>query len=121
MSDKIKWAVQALAQPAEIQIGLFPDFVNVADELALTWEEALGEITENDNFSDDILMNIHSLDESILAISGDSNSEFWTDDALRESNKWEEVRSIAATIIKKMSWPTSSPGEAEGVYVGPSM
>lgn len=120
MLDKIKWAVQALAQPVEIQIGLFPDFVNVADELALTWEEAVYDLEEYSKFlSDDKLIAIRSLDEAILAISGENNYEFWTDTALRESNKWNEIRAIASNVAKTMNWSASSPGKVEGIYVGP--
>lgn len=40
----MKWFTQAIAQQPAIQIKLFPNFVEVADELALGWEEALREL-----------------------------------------------------------------------------
>src|SRR6516225_2761064 len=36
--QQLQWAVQALAQPAEVQPTLFPSFVVVADELALEFD-----------------------------------------------------------------------------------
>ena len=36
---RFEWSVRALAQPAEIQLGLDPDFVWVPDELAFEFDE----------------------------------------------------------------------------------
>lgn len=41
---RLKWIVQALASAAPEQIKLFPGFVNVADELALIWENVLNDL-----------------------------------------------------------------------------
>lgn len=37
---RFMWTVQALAQPADVQVRLYPSFVAVADELALDHDEA---------------------------------------------------------------------------------
>ena len=47
MVEKMYYIVQALAQPAQIQEDLYPYFVEVADELAIDWEE----VTNDENFS----------------------------------------------------------------------
>jgi hypothetical protein len=44
MLEKMKWYAQAIAQQPDIRISLFPAFVEVADELALGWEQALAEL-----------------------------------------------------------------------------
>jgi len=41
MLDKLRWPVLALAQPAAVQVRLFPDFAEPADELASEWDLAL--------------------------------------------------------------------------------
>jgi hypothetical protein len=38
VSEQFEWSLLAFAQPEKIQLGLFPDFANAADELALCWE-----------------------------------------------------------------------------------
>lgn len=63
-------------------------------------------------------MAVRSLDEAILAISGESNHYFWTETALRESDQWNEIRVIAAAVAEAMDWPTSPPEKATGIYVG---
>ncbi len=43
MRNQLQRAITALAQPAEVQLSLFPDFVCKADELALDFEDDLYE------------------------------------------------------------------------------
>lgn len=47
--NRIEIIVQSFSQPCEVQKSLFPDFSNVADELAIEWETVLEDI-------DDILL-----------------------------------------------------------------
>ncbi len=44
MRNLLEQAVVALAQSADVQLSLFPDFVCKADELALNFEDGLYEI-----------------------------------------------------------------------------
>lgn len=119
MLSKLKWIIQALAISAAEQVRLFPDFVNVADELALIWEEVLDSLDVLEAMvSTEALLAIRKLDEKILSISGESNLQIWTEKALYESTHWEEIRGLATVVAKKMSWPISSPGPAEGIYIG---
>ncbi|NAN54110.1 hypothetical protein EX349_23175 [Pseudomonas protegens] len=39
--SKLKWIIQDLTIPTSEQVRLFSPFVNVADELALIWEDVL--------------------------------------------------------------------------------
>lgn len=120
MLSKLKWIIQALAVPAAEQVRLFPDFVNVADELALIWEEVLdGRELWGSMVSADIVLAVRKLDDKILSISGESNSQIWAEKALYESKHWEEVRALAVVVAEKMNWPINSPGAAEGIYIGP--
>lgn len=64
------------------------------------------------------LLAIQNLDENILSIIGESNSQIWTKNSLYDSVHWEEIRGLAAGVAKKMNWPISSPGSAEGIYIG---
>jgi hypothetical protein len=45
-----EWSVRALAQPAPIQLGLFPGFVVVADELAGDFDAALRTVSTSPEF-----------------------------------------------------------------------
>lgn len=119
--DKLKWAVRAMAMPAAKQVELFPKFVNVADELALAWEEGLSVLDAAGNsISNSQLNAIRRMDDKILAMSGPDNSEYWTEVALRESAKWEELRRAATELAKEMGWSIDTPGEMSGFYIAPS-
>ncbi|CAN7576380.1 hypothetical protein LJR232_004016 [Aquipseudomonas alcaligenes] len=119
MLSKLKWVIQALAIPADEQVRLFPDFVNAADELALILEEVLSDFEGLDaTVPVDALLAVRRLDEKILSVSGECNSQVWTERALYESIHWEEIRGLAAIVAEQMGWPIDSPGPAGGIYIG---
>lgn len=117
---KLKWIVQALASAAPEQIKLFPGFVNVADELALIWEDVLNDL---DNLArklpKSVILSVNKLDDKILSIGGSGNAQLWAEAALYESSHWEDIRALAKAVAEEMNWSISSPSTANGVYVGP--
>jgi hypothetical protein len=119
--ERLNWSVLALAQSADIQKRLFPDFVLVADELALSWEDALQELNSggaNINFYQK--EKIEALDKLICAISGPNNLKFWIDDALSEFSEWDEIRSAAAEVARSFGWPVLPPPPSQAIYIGTS-
>ena len=117
--NKLEWATRALAQTAEKQLELFPDFVNTADELALIWEEALENLHSlKCKVSAEQMAAISILDNYIISLSGEKNADFWTEDALRNSAQWDEIRNLAVVAAEKMHWSIGFPGKSEDVYIG---
>lgn len=117
VSEQFEWALLALAQPAKIQLGLFPDFANAADELALSWEEAL-EDTDLDELSDNARSAIKELDDYMLSISGQENAELWTNESVSSSVQWAKMRKMASRVIKEFGWINSSPHKPSwAIYV----
>lgn len=120
MFRKLKWIVQALASAAPDQIKLFPGFVNVADELALIWEDVLNDLGNlARELPKSVILSVNKLDDKILSISGSGNAQLWTEAALYESSHWEDIRALAKAVAEEMNWSISSPSTADGVYVGP--
>jgi hypothetical protein len=110
----------ALSQDAETQKSLFPDFVVVADELALNWEEALNELKAPElRISDNQRSKIDRLDAIILSMSGPTNLKFWDDDALSVFREWEEVRAAASEVLLAFEWPVIAPQPSSDIYIGP--
>ncbi|MDA8490968.1 hypothetical protein, partial [Kluyvera sp. Awk 3] len=101
--ERIEWVTRAFAQSSTVQKSLFPDFVNVADELALEWELALEDIN-NDLLSDEQKSSIKVLDDYMLSISGSENVQYWNDDALCHSDEWNKMRELAKIILDAMGW-----------------
>ena len=118
--NKIKWVTQAIAQPCEIQKSLFPDFANIADELAVEWEMALNELNDSQVaslFSSEQKLAVKNLDNYMLSISGAANIQYWNNDALCRSVEWQKMRKMAINILRIMNWENVVPAKADALYI----
>lgn len=116
---RFMWAVQALALPALQQRQLFPQFAEVADELALDYEEAwrtystvLEPLTSPAQQA-----SVAALTELLQAMSG--SQRLWTDEALETAAEWGRVRELAGGVLQAMAWPHEAPPADRAIYVGP--
>lgn len=118
VSEKFEWSLFALAQPARIQLELFPDFANTADELALSWEEAI-EGTDLNELPFSARESIKKLDDYMLSISGKENAALWTDKSVTSSIQWATMRKMACDAIKELGWtkPHSLKSPSWAIYV----
>ncbi|WP_127960474.1 hypothetical protein [Serratia microhaemolytica] len=115
--NKIKQITKYFSQPYEIQKGLFPEFVNVADQLAVEWEIALNEI-EDSQLTDEQKQAVQALDDYMLSISGPTNLVYWNDNALQHSDEWNEMRRLAKIILNTMGWEDECTYETGVIYIG---
>ena len=107
MHKKFYHAVQVLAQPPNVQEALFPDFVEVPDELALNWEEALRDKSFGaffDKLTDTQKTTINKLDSYISSVSGTEVENIWTMQSLHNGEEWKTIRALAADVILEMGW-----------------
>lgn len=117
---RFEWSVRALAQPADLQLQLYPSFVCHADELALEFEEhyALVLALPEDTMSLEQRSAIAGLDEFLSSMSGERNADLWTEHGLRYAAEWNRVRALARDILQAMGWPDVPPPLDRGyVYV----
>ncbi len=120
MLERLKWSAMALSQDAETQNSLFPDFVLVADELALNWEEALNELNDPSLWiNENQRSSVDKLSALLLSISGEENIKFWIDDALSEFHEWDDIRVAASEVLRSFGWPVMAPSPSSDIYVGP--
>jgi len=118
MLEKLKWSVQAIAQPSAVQIQLFPEFVEVADELALRWEEAIQDLqVMRTHLLPAQIAAIEELDAYMVSISGQAHTQMWTMDALKGSLEWQIMRELANQILHQMFWTETRPSFASDIYV----
>lgn len=110
---RFMWALQALAQPAGVQLGLFPNFVEVADELALEHEEAQANWRDEggeSGLSSQQAEAIKAVDSLLEQMSGSDKAEIlWTVEALESRQEWREVRRRASEALAHMGWPNEAP------------
>lgn len=119
--QKLMWATQALAQPAEVQVGLFPDFAAPADELALEFDEFYQPFIASDEAG--LLLPgqraaLDELDTLLTELSGPDGP--WTREALESADAWVRIRALAARVLAVLNWPNEAPPQDRGaIYVGP--
>lgn len=114
--NEIKRIVQSFAQPGDVQKSLFPDFVNVADELAVEWEMALEGLNDT-SLTDKQKQVIKALDDYMLSISGPANIQYWNNEALCHSKEWDMMRNLAEDILCVMGWEKNIPPKNRAIYV----
>jgi hypothetical protein len=115
---RLKWAVQALALPANEQRGLFPSFVWVGDELALDFYECRETALKDHALTDDQLSALESLDVTLSKMTAENNMEFWDGPGV-DHPRWEEVRETAKDALKRLGWNQDTPPKDRAIYVGP--
>jgi len=115
--NNIKWITQAFAQDSDVQKSLFPDFVNVADELAIEWEIALDDVNENAELTEEQRLVIRVLDDYMLSISGPVNIQYWNNYALCHSTEWRNMREMARNILNIMGWEFIAPPKSNAIYI----
>jgi len=103
----LQWALQALAQPAEVQLTLFPDFVCKTDELALDFDNALG--ATSDLLNSEQRECLRPIDKVLDEFSGEANASYWSEDALRNNSLWSYVRNMARHALELFGWPNVPP------------
>ncbi|MBQ0215642.1 hypothetical protein KAH51_19675 [Proteus vulgaris] len=113
---QLEWITRAFMQPSNIQISLFPDFVNVADQLAVEWEIALDDINY-ELLSVEQCSTIKEFDDYMLSISGPNNVRFWSNEALASSMEWEKMRVLARKVVVSMGWATTPPPNDNAIYI----
>ncbi len=115
MFEPFKWSVLALAQPADIQLRLYPDMVCKADELALDWDYALEYLKSHQYpFTADQQAIIDALDALMDDMGGAENWLMWEDDALRTLPQWDRIRTMASQLAHLFAWPLAPPPAAVG-------
>ena len=116
---ELKWSLQALAIPASDQLSLFPQLAAMgahapADELALDFEHWASVV--HDNYEEELSPAqagaLAAISETFTTMSGDAaefGAELWTEEAVRSSSHWQDVRRLATVALEAFDWPLESP------------
>lgn len=114
------WAVQALAASPTEQLGLFPEFAEAADELALDHETTqIAFLRASQPYlSAEQREAVARLDQRLEEMSGPDNAQLWIAEALANAPQWDQVRELAATVLREMGWRLETPPRERAIYVG---
>jgi hypothetical protein len=114
-------ALQALAQPHNVQETLSPEFVCVGDELVLEFDEAWGFLQKSYTgvLSTRKLRLISDLNNFLLSVSGEPFSRLYLSKAGLLEPEWDTIRLKAQTILKAFGWPNEPPPKNRGFVFVP--
>ena len=103
------WSLQALAQPARVQLTLFPNFVVVAEELALDLGNWLAVVIENELVVPKETISLaQEIDTLLQEASGPASTE-WSESALATSMMWQRIRRLATEALSAAGLPAAPP------------
>lgn len=116
---ELRRCVQALAQPAGVQLSLFPGFVVVGDELAIQFADALYAYrmsrppTEPNQAE-----SLEQLEHYLTKLSGTGEESFWLDrTAFASDVRWQRIRELARHVLAAFDWPDEPPPRDGSTYV----
>jgi hypothetical protein len=115
--DQLKWSLQALALPPDKQLGLFPPFTCTADEMALDFDHWAETARSQHAFAADQLSALAAVDDLLSEMTGENNAELWTDAALTQLLRWQEVRERARTALRIFGWHLDMPPSDRATFI----
>ncbi|MCB0084966.1 MAG: hypothetical protein KDE47_28695 [Caldilineaceae bacterium] len=116
--EELRRTLQALAQPADVQISLFPSGVAIGDELVLEFDEAFRGFRAACQASPQQDAALNELDEIIERHSGKHNEDLWCDPiSLVTDSRWLEMREAAARALVEFGWLNEAPSKNGAIYV----
>lgn len=117
--SSLRRAVQALAQPAATQLGLFPSFVCAPDELALEFEDAMRRSADwLVRLPDAQARPLQALNSFLEASSGTKHADLWENDSLSCDPRWNDIRELARDVLRAFNWLDVAPPANGAIYVG---
>lgn len=107
---------------AETQFSLLPDFVCVPDELAITFCDDFDVIGRHlpEVWGSDVTSLCNVLYTTFDKMTAEESKKFYSDDAVRHDQRWQEIREQAKTILSKLNLPVTTPDLRCITYVGVS-
>lgn len=102
--------LRLIASTSDIQIASFPQFVNVADEIALSYNDIylLVPLLKKEGLISPVACNIlMQIDELFDTMS--QNKSIWNVDALENDKYWQKSRYLALSILKELKESYDKP------------
>ena len=115
--QRLEWSTRALYQPVDIQRSLYPDFVVVADELALDFDQWLSVATSHARLAPEHLDRLLAINRKLEQMSGSHNAQLWTLDALANSSEWSSIRALAGDALKDLGWSSAPPPPSPDSFI----
>lgn len=105
-------SLQLVAAPYQSQIKVFPSFVNLPDEIALTFNDSYllsEQLLKAGLISKVVYTELSEVDACFEALSNPENAGFWTLEAMQHDFRWQEFREKAIRILELLNQIADSP------------
>ena len=108
--DQLVDALRLAALPADEHVAALPDFVHVADEIALLYEDAFLNIREAGVLTEDQVESLRALDQLFAEMTHASDREtIWTLAAMKGDERWARTRTLALAALAAIGAPPGRP------------
>lgn len=119
LDEELVEALQLLSAAPEELAAAFPDWVEIADEIALSYEAAYTRLSEQatvDTADWNVVRDELSRLNSLLENPAPEELDQWSTASLRNSEGWQEIRQMAKDILTTMGIPLQRPRPQHGRY-----
>lgn len=106
----LQQTLQSLAAPASIQLAMFPDLVGNPERVMgdfRAWRERA--LLRRDSMSPQQEDVLRGLDECLHRMLEQGSAELWTEQAVRQSVEWGQLRAAARRALVAFSWSVDMP------------
>jgi hypothetical protein len=118
--DMLVRATQLLAAEPAVQVATFPQFVVVADELALNFSasfELVDQLGDAALLTQDQVTRLAELESALIELTLSGDEGLWTVEALRDRPEWALVRSRANVALAALGGAAGPPSTAGITYI----
>jgi hypothetical protein len=102
----LRQSLEALAAPGKVALARVPAGTVKADELAIDYDNFFRAFVGN--FGAELSTSqreaLSHVEQLLDAMSGQKNSELWTDEAVCSHAAWAEVRAAALSALQELGW-----------------
>ena len=119
VAQRLRWALQALAAPADDQLRRAPAFAALAESLAIDFDTWYGIARRGSALPLSAAQQdaLAAIDRRFARMSGHEHVDLWGADALRTAPAWAELRTLAAAALQALGWPQELPPPGADVYL----
>jgi hypothetical protein len=112
--DRMIEALKLMGCPADVQIAALPDYVVVADEVALIFDDELCGL-KLDTCMPEVRGRLIEIERRLSSMS--DTKVLWTNDALQSADEWNGIRAEAAALLLLLGAAVERPDLSWVTYV----
>lgn len=105
-------SVELLAADFDVQHGALPSFVLIPDEVALTFDSAMGgieQIRDAGLLTSEQIEYLMSINAILDAMSDGGHEAFWTSEAMKHDPTWNRLRILARKALRSLNQQIREP------------